>query len=50
MTDLERLTKALDALNVNYEKTASANGADINIIWIFTFDAAGKMKEVISDD
>lgn len=65
MTDLERLTETLDALNVAYEKTASASTAGINIIlgsqddegtvpntgyanfvWIFTFDAAGKMKEV----
>ena len=65
MTDLERLTETLDALNVAYEKTASADGADIDIIlgskddemtvpytgysyfvWIFTFDAVGKIKEV----
>ena len=65
MTDLERLTETMDALNVAYEKTASANGAGINIVlgtqddetivpntgyanfvWIFTFDAVGKIKEV----
>lgn len=65
MTDLEILTETLDALNVAYEKTASVDGADIDIIlgskdaettvpntgyanfvWIFTFDAAGKIKEV----
>lgn len=65
MTDLERLTETLDALNVAYEKKASESTADINIVlgtqddrgtvpntgyfyfvWIFTFDAAGKIKEV----
>ena len=65
MTDLERLTETLDALNVAYEKTASASKTGINIVlgtqddettvpntgyenfvWIFTFDAAGKIKEV----
>lgn len=65
MTDLERITETLDALNVAYGKTASANGAGINItlgtqddektvpntgysgfVWIFTFDAVGKIKEV----
>lgn len=65
MTDLQRLTETLGALNIAYEKTVSANGAGINIIlgskddemtvpytgysyfvWIFTFDAAGKIKEV----
>jgi hypothetical protein len=65
MTDLERLTETLDALNVAYEKKASASTAGINIllgtqddettvpntgyagfVWIFTFDAAGKIKEV----
>lgn len=65
MTDLERLTKTLDALNIAYEKTASASKTGINIVlgtqddketvpntgysgfvWIFTFDAAGKIKEV----
>ena len=65
MTDLERLTETLDALNVSYEKTASAGTADIdivlgtqddegtvsntgyaNFVWIFSFDEAGKIKEV----
>ena len=65
MTDLQRLTETLGALNIAYEKTVSANGAGINIIlgtqddetivpntgyanfvWIFTFDAVGKIKEV----
>jgi hypothetical protein len=65
MTDLERLTETLDALNVAYEQTASASDAGINItlgnsdedgavpntgyanfVWIFTFDLAGKIKEV----
>lgn len=32
MTDLERLTETLDALNVSYKKTASASTAGINII------------------
>jgi hypothetical protein len=65
MTDLERLTETLNALNVAYEKTASASDAGINItlgdsdedkavpntgyanfVRIFTFDTAGKIKEV----
>jgi hypothetical protein len=32
MTDLERLTKTLDALNIAYEKTASASDEGINIM------------------
>lgn len=65
MTDLERLTETLDALNIGYGRAPSANGEGINITledldndktvpytgypyfaWIFTFDAAGKIKEV----
>ena len=65
MSDLQRLTEILDALNVAYEKKASASKTGVNIIlgtqddegtvpntgysnfvWIFTFDAAGKIKEV----
>ena len=65
MTDLEKLTETLDALNVAYEKKPSKSRAGINIVlgtqddegtvpntgyanfvWIFSFDEAGKIKEV----